>query len=402
MSSRARPLFARLSLVALVTLVGSQLGCSRDEKSNLEKMAESEQKAAAGAGESEPVSKGGESVATSTQEAGSPSVGSGGATPPAEAGGEGWAVDGKGVPIPPTEGSARLISAGAEDDRVRLRLQLDEGATYRTTTIGMLKLPLVERATGFAREEQLSLSDCRGEEAARDCLLTHRYRNYEAEPPAGKGLEIDERAVSEIVTAHRLDSSGLRASKTSVQGEASPAINEQLAAVHRLYCLRLPSESVGVGATWRDVCRTRLGGQLVTRELTWRLAKLDRSDESSARAELEYAGRVRRVDDSGKLINGEVKGVVYFWVDAGQPHLLRERVGFVLNPVNGLGTTTDLRVQFTLLDEDGETLLRTDGKPFEQSPNALNDPRSAPSGATRDGELRPGDKPKPKPQPKPN
>lgn len=398
MSSRARPLLARSSLVALVTLVGAQLGCSGEDKSNLEKMAESDQQAGASAGASEAGASTGPSAGTKGEpKSGGESSASGGAGEPALGAGEGWPVDAKGVPIPPTTGSARLISAGAQEDRVQLRLQLDEGATYRTTTIGMLKLPLVERATGFAREEQLSLSDCRGEGAARDCLLTHRYRNYEAEPPAGKGLELDERIVSELVTAHRLDSSGLRASDTSVQGDTSPAVTEQLAAVHRFYCLRLPSEPVGLGATWRDACRTRLGGQLVTRDLTWRLAKLDRSDESSARAELEYAGRVRRVDESGKLINGEVKGVVYFWVDAGQPHLLRERVGFVLNPVNGLGTTTDLRVQFTLLDEDGETLLRTDGKPFEQSPNALNDPRSAPSGATRDGELRPKDKPEPKP-----
>lgn len=395
--SRRTPVVSSLAcapVLALLVAMGLGVGaCSGEDKSNLEKLADAEAQSKAevkgSAGEVPPEE--GKPEEGGAASGGQPSVGAGGTK------GEGvsattsgdWPVDEAGIPVPPQTGAARLITAGADDDRVNLRLTLEEGTQYRITTLGMLKLPLMEQSTGFAREEDLSLSGCRGEGAERSCLLTHRYRNYEAEPPAGSGLEADERQVAALETAHRVDASGLRNSETAVHGEAPAKLGKQLAQVHRLYCLRFPAEAVGLGATWRDACRMRQGGQLVTRELTWRFAKLERNDVDGARAELEYAGRVRRVGPDGKAINGEVKGVLYFWVDAGEPHLMRERLGFVLNPQNGVGTTTDLRYQFTRLDEDGETLLRTDGKPFEQSPNALNDPRSAPSGATRDGELKP-------------
>jgi hypothetical protein len=297
-------------------------------------------------------------------------------------------LDADGIPIPPQEGPAKLLSPGAEDERVQLRLALAEGTRYRITTLGMLKLPLIDKPTGFAREEDVVVSDCKGEGAERTCLLTHEYRNYEAEPPAGSGLEADEKQVAELVTSHRVDASGLRITETAVQGEASPRIAKQLAEVHRLFCIRFPEEPVGEGATWRDLCRMRQGGSLVTREVTWRLVNLE-AGEDGTRAELEYAGRVRRVDAGGKLVNGEIKGGLYFWVDAGEPHLIRERVAFVLDASKGVSTGTDFRYQFTKVGDDGEELLRTDGKPFDQPPQALNDPRRVPSGTTRDGELPP-------------
>jgi hypothetical protein len=300
--------------------------------------------------------------------------------------GSGGPVDANGVPIPPKAGAATLLTPGADEGRVLLRLALAEGAHYRVTTIGMLQLPVVTKPTGFAREEDIELGDCKGEGAQRSCLLTHRYRDYEAEPPTGAGLEADEQQVAPLVTSHRIDASGLRLTDTAVQGETSPNVAAQLAELHRFYCIRLPAEPVGVGATWRDVCRAREGGSLVTRELTWRLAKLEQTEEGR-RAELEYAGRAHRLDLKGKLVEGELNGRLYLWVDAGEPHLMIEQLEFVIDAAKRLSTGTDLRFQFAKLGEDGEQLIRTDGKPFEHPPQALNDPRQVPAGATRDAEM---------------
>jgi hypothetical protein len=295
-------------------------------------------------------------------------------------------VDANGVPVPSKVGEATLLTPGSDENRVLLRLALNDGAHYRVTTIGMLGLPLIDKPTGFAREEDVELSDCQGESGDRSCLLTHRYRDYEAEPPTGASLEADEQQVASVVSSHRLDASGLRLTDTTAQGETSPSLATQLTELHRLYCIRLPAEPVGIGATWRDVCRMREGGSLVTRELTWRLAKLEQAEDGN-RAELEYAGRAHRLDTKGKLVGGEVKGKLYFWVDAGEPHLMLEQLAFVLDASKRLSTSTDLRFQFAKVGEDGEQLLRTDGKPFEHPPQALNDPRQVPAGATRDAEL---------------
>ncbi|WP_106392493.1 hypothetical protein [Enhygromyxa salina] len=368
-------------ILAALALVVAASACTKDE-SNLAKLAEADEQAEAGAdaGPSAP------EVVKTTEADGADAEG-GNAPEPEE---PEWELDANGIPIPAQDGPARLLSPGAEDKRVELRLALDEGARYRVTTIGMLQLPLIDRPTGFAREEDVTLSDCEGEGAARTCLATHAYRNYEAEPPAGSGLEADEKQVAGIGTSHRVDASGLRITDTAVVGDASPKIGEMLGQVHRLYCIRLPAEAVGVGAIWKDVCRTRQGGALVTRELTWRLSKLEDTAEG-ARAELEYAGRVRRVSPKGELINGEIKGALYFWVDAGEPHLMRERMGFMLDAGKGVSTGTDFRFQFAKVVEGGrdgeDELIRTDGKAFEHPPQTLNDPRTVPAGATRDAEL---------------
>jgi hypothetical protein len=364
-------IFAGVS-IALSLLVSP--ACSKDE-SNLAKLAEKQD---------QPTEPEGTPKAVEPEPSKPTDAGSGTSSSPSEPGR--WPLDANGLPIPPQDGAAELLTPGADADRVTLRLALSEGAHYRITTLGMLKLPLIEKPTGFAREEDVELSDCKGEAGTRTCLLTHHYRNFEAEPPTGSGLEADERLVAGLVTSHRVDASGLRITDTAVQGEAAPPILEQMAQVHQLYCIRLPSEPVGIGATWRDVCRMRQGGMLVTRELTWRLAKLERTDDGT-RAELEYAGRARRFDGKGNLVDGEVKGGLFLWVDAGEPHLMRERIAFELDAAKGVGTSTDLRYQFTKVGEDGEQLLRTDGKPFDQPPQVLNDPRHVPAGATRDDEL---------------
>jgi hypothetical protein len=372
--SLPRTLALSLALVASV-------GACKDEPSNLEKLAaDAGEPASANSGAAAASSAGPEGKTTVEPEPDGPLAPATEPAPPAPA----LPVDGDGLPIPALDGPAQLISAGADDRRVELRLALVDETRYRNTTIGMLKLPLFDSPVGFAREEQLELGDCEGEAGERSCTITHAYRNFEAEPPTGDALGKDEALVADLTTNHRLDASGLRASKTEVTGEITNPAAQALAQVHRLYCIRLPSEPVGIGATWRDTCRSRIGGRIVTREVVWRLAKLDDTDEGT-RAELEYAGKVSRVDAGAGVRTGEVKGTLLLFVDAGEPHLLRERIAFILDPDRKVSTGTDLRVQFTKLGPKDE-LIRTDGKPFEASPTVLNQPRSAPAGDTRDSE----------------
>lgn len=376
---------ALCSTLALGLALAPSTGC-KDETSDLEKLAaDSDGSAGPAASTSQAAGEAGNPAGSSEagSTAGQPTPDTDGDTPPIPIETE-LPLDGNGLPIPAFSGPAKLISAGAEDKRVELRLALDETSRYRITTIGMLKLPLFDKAVGFAREEDLRLADCEGEGAERSCLLTHTYRNFEAEPPTGDTLAQDELLVAKLETSHRIDASGLRASETAIKGAAETPNAKALAQIHRFYCIRLPNEAVGLGATWRDVCRNREGGSVVTRELVWRLGKLETSDQGT-RAELEYAGRVRRVDPKGEVQRGEIKGSLFFWVDAGEPHLIRERVVFVLDAERGMSTATDLRFQFTKLDDNDE-LIRTDGRPFEGSPTVLNDPRSVPLGDTRDAE----------------
>ncbi len=293
------------------------------------------------------------------------------------------------MPVPALTGDAELITSGDEARRVVLRLSLPEGALYRVITIGMLYLPLIDKPTGFAREEEIALSNCEGEGGARSCLATHSYRNYDAEPPTGAGLKKEEHTVSGLTTAHRLDASGLRTTTTEVAGPAEfadAAPGRALAGLHRFNCIRLPSVPVGEGATWRDTCTMRQSGAVTTREVTWQLVGLDDSPEG-LRAELKYAGTLVGEGPKATLREGQIQGVLYLWVDAGEPHLMRERLSFVLNAEKGLHTGTDLRFQFAKLAKDGETLMRTDGKPFDVPPTGLNDPRTSPNGDTRDAEL---------------
>lgn len=373
------------NLLALTVLLGA-VACKSDS-SNLEKMAEQDPPAESTDGKAS-------TPPTVTPEDEPKLEGDVPDIPPST-----LPLDGDGLPIPPLSGAAELITKGAEDKRVELRLALPDETRYRITTIGMLKLPLFDKPVGFAREEDVRVGDCQGEGVGRSCLITHSYRNFEAEPPTGDALEKDEVIVAELETSHRIDASGLRISETAINGKVENPAQQALTQVHRFYCLRLPSEAVGVGATWRDVCRTRLGGQIITRELVWKLAKLEETEEGT-RAELEYAGRVRRMDPDAGLRSGEVKGALYFWVDAGEPHLLRERVVFTLDAERGLSTGTDLRYQFAKLGKDDE-LIRTDGKPFDGSPVVLNDPRAVPPGETRDAEHPAEPKPKSK-KPLPN
>lgn len=360
----------------------ASVGCDA-EKTNLEKLAAEEEaakqaKAKGEGGQSEGGAEGGGAEGEAKPSAAGPSAG--------------LARDAFDIPIPATEGAAKLVTRGSDDRGVTLRLALADDAVYRVTTIGMLQLPLFNQPTGFAREEEVRLRDCAGEGQARRCTVVHSYRHYDAEPPTGDGLERDEATVAGLTSTHGIDATGLRTTATTLEGpeeqrEAKPGAD--LATAHRFYCIRFPDEPVGEGATWTDTCRMRQSGKIVTRELTWQVQTIEDSEEGT-RVTLQYAGTVFREDSkkSNARQRGQVKGDLLFFADAGEPHLMRERLVFTLDAAKGVVTNTQLRYQFAKVttDEKGaETLVRTDGKPYEQPPIVLNDPSAKPPAGAEGG-----------------
>lgn len=252
---------------------------------------------------------------------------------------------------------------------VELRLALDPEVEYRVTTVGMIAFPMVASQTGFAREEHLVLSECLGEGFDRACTVQHRYGRFEAEPPAGKLVEADEARVRDLVTRHGITASGLRVGTTTVDGpEAAKRseIGRQLANVHRFYCLRFPSEPVAVGAKWADECSFVHGGVVATQKVAWELSKLDEDPIAGTRAELTVVGELVAPGKSGER-RGTVQGTLYFFVDRGQPHVLRLRTSLPLDAGGKVATTTTLNVQFARVRPDG-ALVRTDDQPFPETP----------------------------------
>lgn len=267
-----------------------------------------------------------------------------------------------------------------------VRLALKDGSVYRMTTIGNVVVSGLGSPTAYAREEQLELSDCKGEGDDRSCTVTHRYRKFEAEPPAGRIYENDEKQVSDLVTSHALLASGAKEGATTITGPAehtdSPS-GKALADVHRFYCLRFPGRPIGVGAKWRDRCHMRTGGVVDTRDVVWELTKLDTVD-GQRRAELTYVGDYTAPGPKGDR-KGIVSGILHFMVDPGEPHLLKEQV--VLKTADGKTntSTTTIAYQFTrvVTDKKGaEKLVRTDGaefpKPDAKAPDAKPDPKPDP------------------------
>lgn len=267
-------------------------------------------------------------------------------------------------------------------ERVEVRLALREGTSYRVTTVGNVRFGTVMQRTGYAREERLTLSQCEGEGHARACALEHRYVNFEAEPPAGPILENDEAQVNGLVTSHKLRATGERPGTTTIVGgptaQAESAAGKALAEAHRFYCLRFPEEAIGVGAKWRAKCHMRTGGVIDTRDVLWELKKLERDPDTGLRAELTYVGEYTAPGPKGSL-QGVVSGMLYFFVDAGEPHLLREEFTLATDAASKFVTHTQVAYQFARLvpGPDGkETAVRVDGKPFPSGP-ALNEPRPA-------------------------
>lgn len=284
------------------------------------------------------------------------------------------------APAPaPSAGKVELSAeppAGTE--LAEIRLSLREGS-YRVTTVGNVQFSSMPQPTGFAREERLSLSKCRGEGYARSCTLEHRYVNFEAEPPSGRFLEADEAAVKDLVTRHSLSATGQREGATEIaEGPAEQAQGPAglaLAEVHRFYCIRFPEQPIGVGAKWRSTCSLRTGGVVDTRDVMWELSKLERDPDMGLRAEITYLGKYRAPGPKGTR-EGAIEGVLYFFVESGEPHLMREQFTTAFDSASAFQAKTAIAYQFARLapGPDGkEVAVRTDGKPFPDAP-ALNEP----------------------------
>lgn len=288
-------------------------------------------------------------------------------------------VGANGLAAPAEPGSP--VTPPPPSERAEIRLALKEGSIYRVTTIGNVRFGSVVQPTGFAREERLSLSDCAGEGYSRACTLEHRYTNFEAEPPSGRLLEADERLVNQLVTRHKLLATGERPEATTIEGpkeQAESPAGQALAEAHRFYCIRFPEEPIGVGAKWRSKCRMRTGGVIDTRDVLWELKKLERDPEMGLRAELEYVGEYTAPGAKGSM-QGVIRGILYFFVDAGEPHLLREEFTSATDSAAKFVTHTTTAYQFVKLvpGPDGkETAVRVDGKPLPEAA-PLNAPRPA-------------------------
>jgi hypothetical protein len=252
-----------------------------------------------------------------------------------------------------------------DSERVQLALALEEPTTYRVQTIGSVKLPMVLNPTGFALEERVRLHDCEGEGTARKCRIEHRYSNFEAEPPAGRFLQADYDRVHAVVTEHVLTASGFREGDTKIN-EAPDALDAELrsalAGVHCFFCLRFPTEPVGVGAKWNNTCNAYLRGTVATREVMWELSELtDDPNGFGRRAELTAVGKYL---ESGK--EGSVQSTLFFYVDLGQPHILRERISISLGE-KGLKTVTNLTYAFgKVLPGKPEKVVQVTGLPFDK------------------------------------
>lgn len=266
---------------------------------------------------------------------------------------------------------AASIEPPPASERVKLALALEAGTQYVITTVGMLELPMVSgKPTAFARREVIAVSDCKGDGGERSCMLEHRYTEFEAEPPTGKVLEADEKRVSDLVTRHRIGPDGQRIGETKVEGSTtSEQVRQEMSSAHRFYCLRFPDEAVGVGAKWKASCETFSGGRFVERNVQWELSELSTDEDGHKRAELRMIGEIFVPDDDGKPRKGTVQGVLYFFVDHGKPHILRELHSVPLVEGKAAFTKRTLNMQFAhpVTGKPGE-LMRTDGQPLAATP----------------------------------
>ncbi len=139
--------------------------------------------------------------------------------------------------------------------------------------------------------------------------------------------------------------------------------------MHRFYCLRFPAEPIGIGAKWKDVCHLRTGGVVDTREVIWELTSISEDDKGRRRAEFTYLGRYTAPSPKGDR-TGTVQGILYYLLDAGEPHLLKEQLSTRRDPASTFVTTTTISYQFARLikgkgkDKNKEIAVRTDGEPF--------------------------------------
>lgn len=267
--------------------------------------------------------------------------------------------------------------APGSGEKIDLWIDLDPKKPLRILTVGVLTLPLVNRPAGFAREETLKLSDCKGEGAARSCTLSHTFDKFEAEPPTGRILEQGEKRFDGVTSSHTIDARGLKVGDATIVGPPGPPsfadsdLGKSLVPVHRLACLRLPSEPVAIGAKWSDNCSFFLGGQIARQDVVWELTAISDDPTSGKRAELSMIGKLAVADEDGER-TGVIEGKLYFFVDAHAPHIYRARAQVSLGTSNKLQTETTVNLQFGHVDASG-TVTRTDGQPLPPPP-----PRAVP------------------------
>ena len=273
-------------------------------------------------------------------------------------------------PVAPAQEEPYAPPPDAEYVTLRLAMPTDE--TYRITTVAMVELPMVNQPTGWAREEQIVFEDCKGEGVDRTCVLKHRSTAFEGQPPTGPLLEADERKVQPVTSRHAITAGGFRNGETALElddGELDPELGGRLAEIHRLYCIRFPKEPVTVGAKWTDQCRTFDRGDAVTRKVQWELSELSDDPEGGKRAELRGIGEYLVPGPKGER-KGTVEIIFYFFVDAGEPHLIRERRSIPVSAERGAYTKEMLNIQFAKMREGEPNGVRTDGKPFPTGPVA--------------------------------
>ena len=94
----------------------------------------------------------------------------------------------------------------------------------------------------------------------------------------------------------------------------------------------------------------------------WELSELtDDPDGLGRRAELTAVGKYL---ESGK--EGNIQATLFFYVDLGQPHVLRERISVSLGE-KGLKTVTNLSHAFgKVLPGKPEKVVQVSGRPFDE------------------------------------
>jgi hypothetical protein len=207
---------------------------------------------------------------------------------------------------------------------------------------------------------------------------------YEAEGQAGKILEGDEARVAGVALRRSMDVHGKTSADAELEGEPAATTSAEaqvLLETHPFYCLRFPTEAVGIGAKWNDTCKRRVGGVVGTREVVWELAKLEPgAPETGRRAELSYVGRYTEPTADGKERRGTVQGAVFFLVDRGEPYMIREQITVDVDPANALRTLTQLNHTF-MHPRSGKP--GKDGKPREELVLTTGDPAPAGINAPR-------------------
>lgn len=253
-----------------------------------------------------------------------------------------------------------------------VRLALKDASAYQITTIGMVAFTSVKPG-GFAREERVELDQCTGEGEARRCRATHSFVHFDAEPPNGRILVADEQKIDKLVLRHTLRSDGARDGDTEVSGPAEQQTSrdgQALRDVHGFYCIRFPGVPIGVGAKWKDICHLRTGGAVDTREVIWELERISTDDQGRRRADFNYLGTYSAPGEPTPR-TGTVQGVLYFFLDAGEPHLIKEQIATTRGEGSKFQTVTTMTYQFGKFAKDKKgkpIVLRTDGEPFPEAP----------------------------------